>query len=79
MKTKSQKEKLTEALETLRATLRVNAPKQWTAKQLAKRLRCTRATIYNRLEALHDTGFKLKWGEKRDGARGPLSATVTAG
>lgn len=48
--------------------------KPLTAAQLAKKLGCTRATIYNRLGVLGER-LKITWDEVRAGRRGP-KATV---
>jgi len=44
-----------------------------TAFEIAARVGCTKATAYNRLQALKDYGCKILVGHIREGEKGPLS------
>lgn len=47
-----------------------------TADELAERLGCSKATVYNHLEALAERGVSFETDAKRKGARGPLSTAL---
>lgn len=74
---KTRKQRYEEALQHLADAIS-KAKEPLTASTLAKRFKCTRATIYNRLTELDHRGFKLRIVEIRDGKRGPLSTAVSA-
>jgi len=69
---KTRQERYTEELDRLAQILR-ESTKPRTASWLSRKLKCTRATAYNRLEALHQRDGKLVTIKVRDGNRGPLS------
>jgi nicotinamide riboside kinase len=62
------------ALAKLVSILEEQAGKPITARALSRKLRCTRATAYNRLVSLHNRGVQLRYTNIRDGKRGPISA-----
>lgn len=64
-------EKLTRALDRLAALLR---EKPLTARQIAKRTRCSKPTVYARLDALKARGEQVVPAAVRDGKSGPLSS-----
>lgn len=44
-----------------------------TALQLKERLGCSKPTVYARLSALRENGYRFKEERVRDGAKGPLA------
>lgn len=62
-------------LEKLEAVLREGRP--LTALQIARRLRCSKPTVYARLAALQERGSKLKLSETRAGKRGPKATAFS--
>lgn len=53
----------------------VLAGKPRSARQLARLLRCSLPTIYDRIAVLAERGFALTLGKARVGKKGPLSTT----
>ena len=51
--------------------------KAWTASELAKRMACSKPTIYARLQALEGQGYGLTVGRARTGTRGPEATSYT--
>lgn len=64
-----------EGLEALLKVLRRQSS-GLSARELADRLKCSKPTVYARLEELASRGFTFETTEKRAGERGPKAVAV---